>query len=153
MPPTIASAPDPERGARIQTLRLALDLNQKTLGEMVGVSQSAVSLWERGGRIERAHLVALAGALQTTLRHITKGEDDRGARSASVGVTSLALERVERRQEALDKRLNDVQEQLAAIRALLEEIVLRLPLGSEAVDAEDAPLPHSAPASDPPADG
>lgn len=153
MPRTIDPAPDSARGDRIKARRIERDLSQKALADLVGVSQRSVSNWEGGEPINRAHLVALAGALQTTLRHITKGEDDRGARSASVGVTSLALERVERRQEALDRRLNDVQEQLAAIRALLEEIVLRLPLGSEAVDAEDAPLPHSAPASDPPADG
>lgn len=54
-------------GARLRELRLEAKLTNRQLAERVGASEESVSLWQRGGRIDRKNLVAVAHALDVPL--------------------------------------------------------------------------------------
>ncbi|WP_284973176.1 MULTISPECIES: LexA family protein [Atlantibacter] len=62
-------------GDRIQARRKELKINQATLGKMVGVSNVAISQWERGETEPRGdNLLSLAKALQCTPAFLLHGE-------------------------------------------------------------------------------
>lgn len=64
------------RGDRIRSLRTQANLSQDGLGQLVGVSRNAVSLWEKGGEITSANLRALAGVFRTSIGHIDTGDQN-----------------------------------------------------------------------------
>lgn len=69
-------------GELIRTLRQKQDLTQAALAEKIGVSDKAVSKWERGcGAPDISLLPALAAALQTDVRSLLNGGIDKNARS------------------------------------------------------------------------
>jgi len=62
-------------GDRIQARRKELKINQAALGKMVGVSNVAISQWERGETEPRGdNLLSLAKALQCTPEFLLHGE-------------------------------------------------------------------------------
>jgi len=64
------------RGERIRSLRIKAGLSQDKLGQDVGVSRNAVSLWEKGGEITSANLRALADKFGTTIGYIDAGHQN-----------------------------------------------------------------------------
>lgn len=82
--------------ANIRALRTELRMSQRLLGEAAGVSQVAVSGWERGEGITAVNLVAVANALEVPVTRLlgrdgpdafwdgyTAGWDARGAQIAA----------------------------------------------------------------------
>ena len=69
-------------GDRIKTLRQARGLTQEQLGELVGVSKSAVSQWEGGGvaNIKLPTFLRLLEALRTDAEYLIFGPDRNQAR-------------------------------------------------------------------------
>lgn len=65
-------------GARIAERRKHQGLSQKTLAEIVGVEQQAVSFWERGGVPLDNRKPAIAAALGTTMAELFAYPDDLG---------------------------------------------------------------------------
>jgi len=58
-------------GHRIKVRRVELQLEQRELGDLLGVPQSRVSDWERGRRAVRLDdAMALAKVLQTTVAYL-----------------------------------------------------------------------------------
>ncbi|HDR9285170.1 TPA: helix-turn-helix domain-containing protein [Burkholderia multivorans] len=66
---------NPDFGRRAKERREALELSQKYVAELVGVSQPAIAKIERGGSTTTTNGFALARALQTTLEWLEFGED------------------------------------------------------------------------------
>jgi len=58
----------------IRRLRKLRGWNQTQLAERLGVSQFAVSVWERGGGLEYANLIAVADLFGVTLDELTRTE-------------------------------------------------------------------------------
>ena len=64
-------------GARIARLRKAAGMNQAELAEKIGVSTSAIGMYEQGRREPScALLVSLARALGTTLQYLLTGDEE-----------------------------------------------------------------------------
>ncbi len=67
-------------GELIRTLRQKQNLTQAALADKIGVSDKAVSKWERGcGAPDISLLPALAGALQTDVKVLLNGDIDKNA--------------------------------------------------------------------------
>ena len=61
-------------GRRIRAVRQHAGFSQEDLGDALGVTRSAVSLWEKGGVLPTdAHMQDLAGVLQTTVSYLVAG--------------------------------------------------------------------------------
>ena len=66
-------------GHRIKVRRVELDLQQKDLGALVGVTQAHISEWEAGRRALRVEqAMALAEALKTTVGYLVGESEMRG---------------------------------------------------------------------------
>ena len=66
------------RGERIREKRREHNLSQYDLADLVGVSQSAIALWERDQTmISPGNLQCLADALDTTPAYITLGVEEK----------------------------------------------------------------------------
>jgi transcriptional regulator with XRE-family HTH domain len=65
-----------QRGARVRSMRKALEMNQKDLAVQLGVDQSTVSDIENGKGFSAEILMKLAGALQTTPSMVMQGHDE-----------------------------------------------------------------------------
>jgi len=69
-------------GARITRLRKAAGMSQAELAQRVGVSTSAIGMYEQGRREPScALLVSLARALNTSLQYLLTGEEAEAAPS------------------------------------------------------------------------
>ncbi|MBR8434798.1 helix-turn-helix domain-containing protein [Burkholderia cenocepacia] len=66
---------NPDFGRRAKERREALELSQKYVAELVGVSQPAIAKIERGGSTTTTNGFALARALRTTLEWLEFGEN------------------------------------------------------------------------------
>lgn len=66
---------DLQRGARINRLRKAKDLNQTELAEKIGVDQSTVSDWENGAKLSADLLMQLSDVLGVSPSTIMRGHD------------------------------------------------------------------------------
>lgn len=66
-----------EPGDRITAARKGKNLSRKDLGELVGVTQQAVGMWERGdvANIRLANLIRLLPALDLTLEQLMTGKE------------------------------------------------------------------------------
>lgn len=71
-----SAPPNKARGERIRSLRIKAGLSQDKLGQDVGVSRNAVSLWEKGGEITSPNLRKLADLLGTTIGYIDAGHQN-----------------------------------------------------------------------------
>lgn len=141
---------DPKRGKRIKDLReLEARLTQEELGDLVGVSKFAVGKWEQGKSMMPSHLAALARELGKTREHILTGEE-----SELGEPVEDRLDELERRGSRLDadlsRRLDQQQEQLDAIQALVEVLAAgsKTPLPAEMRQLlRDAPRRGSGPST------
>jgi transcriptional regulator with XRE-family HTH domain len=76
---------------RIITRRRELGLQQSHLADIAGVSESAVSQWEKGKtkNLKLEHLFAIADALKVHARWLALGQGPRFVRSAILFVLSI----------------------------------------------------------------
>lgn len=77
-------------GARIAQLRKAAGMNQAELAERIGVSTSAIGMYEQGRREPScALLVSLSRALGTSLQYLLTGDEEEAPPSPPLAETLL----------------------------------------------------------------
>lgn len=93
-------------GERIREVRSDLNLTQRRFADLVGVDPGAVSRWERGISVpEHSRILLIAGESGRPVGWFYAGETVNGST-------------VNERFEQVHQRLDGIEEQLAALRAL-----------------------------------
>lgn len=95
---------DKKIGERIKSRRIELDMTQNPLGDMVGVSGSTISRWERGiiGDLGCSRLIKLSAALRTSPDHLLGLTDDPSIQ----GLRGLESDLADLNDEELDSLRN-----------------------------------------------
>lgn len=118
---------DPVRGARIYALREELRLSRPELGERLGVSKWSIAKWEKGERLQRSNLRALAAELKTTEAYLLGMVEDSVTDSPEA-----RFEELETQVGRLRGEVSDLAKRLQSVAASVEQLALRTPLPGEA---------------------
>ena len=106
-------------GARIALLRKSAGMNQTELAEKIGVSTSAIGMYEQGRREPSCTLlVSLARALGTTLQYLLTGDEDSMLPYPPLAETLLQVGLVDIRSPSLRRPFSH-QELAVLLTALL----------------------------------
>lgn len=130
-------APATPFGRNLLAYRRRLGLNQTEFGEVIGFTQSRLSLWERGRRQPRARdLSQVAGRLQVSVDQLLHETLDvfplatTGARHEAETAAARLLRARNQRDKAVARQIQDVVTTLTTIVRMLDQdaaVTLRLP--------------------------
>jgi len=83
---------DKQFGLRIKEIRTPLGLNQTEFGKLFGVTQEAVSFWERGGYPDSQVLLRIAKRGDTTVEWLLSGKKERTVKESHL-INKLSLKK------------------------------------------------------------
>lgn len=135
-------------GNRIYELRRAKQLSQKDLGNLVGVSNKAVSKWENGTAIPKTDtLVKLANVLGVSPQELLQGKtDDRitlAELSSQTNLMFLKEELEKRDREIKQYELSQHKRYLACLLPMFASVFVAVLLLSILTDSENPILPDA----------
>ena len=93
---------------RIKTLREHFNLSQSDFAKRIGVDNSTVSSWEKGGSVSSNNIMTIARTFQVNLEWLKTGEGDMLSNESSV-----PAEQIDDRLRMLRKHYNDTQKTFA----------------------------------------